>query len=648
MESPSPVAALVEESQALERSGQIAAALQKALQAVELARGSGNHASQALALHCQGYIFFRGGEFASARRLADEALALAPPESAILTDVLLLLGLCATETDDLDGGENYYRRAANLARLQGGNRALTRSLHNLSAGIYTPRGQFDLAMASDEEALRIAQERGLPQAAIYPRLTLASNTLRVGQFERARALTRELETLVLPGSLPEGYVFLFKGELALTGGQSFDLALEYFQLARSTAENTGDPGLAIEARLALSRALRVQGNLAAALQWTNDAVAIASRINGLYAQCMARVERARVLLDLASWPQATDDLHQAMATGERCQATYLLARAALLLAALARQQQWPEARHAWRDAARRISGGGYTFLLEQERMLAFPLIAAHLSDSDGETAALTAALLEQLERLPPAPLHVTTLGGLEVRQGGRSLRKSAWGQRRAGELLALLMATPGHRLSTEQVAEALAPDKPAETAFTVVHHATSELRRILEPELPDRRFPSRYLEVTDRLVTLHLPSGSWLDFTAFEQAVRERHWEQALALYQGEFLPEYRYSEWAAAPREGWEMSFRAALLALAEQRLAGGDYSAALEFSRRLIALDPWHEDAVLAAMRACQGLNDLSLARRIYRHLEATLAHELGIEPQEALQAFYRSLDRRRRSSP
>ena len=180
----------------------------------------------------------------------------------------------------------------------------------------------------------------------------------------------------------------------------------------------------------------------------------------------------------------------------------------------------------------------------------------------------------------------------------------------------------------------------------MVHHATSELRRILEPELPDRRFPSRYLETNDGQVRLRLPPGSWMDFIAFERALKEQDWEQALALYGGEFLPEYRYAEWAAAPREDWEMGLRTALLALAHNRLSRKDDASALDFARRLIALDPWHEEAVLAAMRACQGLNDLSLARRLYRRLEATLADELGIEPQENLQALYRSLDRRRRA--
>lgn len=237
------------------------------------------------------------------------------------------------------------------------------------------------------------------------------------------------------------------------------------------------------------------------------------------------------------------------------------------------------------------------------------------------------------------------MGKFEVHQGRRVIDKRTWSKRRAGELLALLVATPGHSLTAEQAAEALSPEKSAETAQTVIHHATSELRRILEPELPDRRFPSRYLEVNDRLISLHLPSGSRLDFEAFERAVRTRDWEHALALYGGEFLPEFRYADWAANRREQLTEHFRQALLAFAQDRLDNKDWLAALDFARRLIALDPWHEGAVLVAMRACQEMGDLSMARRYFKRLEKTLWEELGVMPQEELTAFYRALDNRRR---
>jgi len=59
-----------------------------------------------------------------------------------------------------------------------------------------------------------------------------------------------------------------------------------------------------------------------------------------------------------------------------------------------------------------------------------------------------------------------------------------------------LLLSPGRRLSAEQVAEQLFPEREQRAAQVLFHHATSALRRALEPELPDK-FPSRYLEVEE-------------------------------------------------------------------------------------------------------------------------------------------------------
>jgi len=110
-----------------------------------------------------------------------------------------------------------------------------------------------------------------------------------------------------------------------------------------------------------------------------------------------------------------------------------------------------------------------------------------------------------------------------------------------------------------------------------VHHATSILRRLLEPDLPDKRFPSRYLEVDDGIIHLRLPPGSWLDMDAFTAHNLAREWQEAIALYQGDFLPEYRYSDWPVGPRESLAEQFRQALISQAEASLACQDWGQAL-----------------------------------------------------------------------
>ncbi|GAB4560174.1 MAG: hypothetical protein Kow0047_06660 [Anaerolineae bacterium] len=322
-------------------------------------------------------------------------------------------------------------------------------------------------------------------------------------------------------------------------------------------------------------------------------------------------------------------------------AAFDLARARLLLAALRLERHAPpsEFHAAWLEAVSSIVSGGYVFLLEQERPLAVPLLAAGLNSANPRTAAVTKSLLEHLARVSPPPLHVVTLGRLEIRQGKRMVEKRALRKRRAGEVFALLLLAPSHTLSFEQVTEALCPERGPRAAQSFFHHATSSLRHALEPDLPEK-FPSRYLEVEEGWITLRLPSNSWVDFEAFESHCRREEWEAALSLYGGEFLPEFRYADWAIAPRERLSLLYQRALLAAARSRLAAGRLAEALEACQRLLALEPWHEEAVFLGMRACVALNDLAGACRLYLALEKALREDLGIAPHEQLRAFYHSI--------
>lgn len=189
--------------------------------------------------------------------------------------------------------------------------------------------------------------------------------------------------------------------------------------------------------------------------------------------------------------------------------------------------------------------------------------------------------------------------------------------------------------------EALWPDKAPNAAQPLFHHATSALRRALEPDLPDK-FPSRYLEVEGGRVALRLPSDSQVDFEAFEQHVRQHRWQDAVARYAGELFPDDRYADWAAASRERLAQRFVEAALALAREALAAGDPHAALAAAHRVLAIEPWHENAVLVGMRACQALSDRTAALRLYHNLERALRQDLGIAPQADLRTLYESLCR------
>jgi len=638
--TPDTIDALLAKSRALEGEGRIGAAFRAARQALERAQVAGDPASVAVARQHLAYLHFRQGQYPQARRLARQALAHLPPDSPHRADALILLGLCAAETDDLTTAEAFFHRALVHSRELDYPRGMVRALHNLSATVYVPRGQFTLALAADEESLRLAQEKGLHDALWFPLATMGWVYWTTGRYEQARAAAESLRQRAQPGSLAEGFAACLLADLAQEGGTPAE-ALPLYARARSIAEAVGDPGLGVLLRLGLSRYHRAVGEGAAAYNWANDGLAIATRVGYHHLQGMALIERGRAGLALGDLDGARDDLEAAIEVLTPLEANLDLARASLLLAAVLHRQQHAGSKARWIEAASRIVSGGYAFLLERERAIALPLLAAYSGSDDPDVRAVATDLLTRLARVPPPPLHILTLGRFRVRQAAREIPPPVWRRRKAGELLRLLLVSPRRSLSWEQAIEALWPTRSPESARSLLHQATSALRRALEPDLPTR-FPSRYLEVEEGRIALHLPPGSWVDFEAFERHVRNQEWEKALALYQGELFPDDRYADWAIPLRERLAQHYVRAALAVARQRLSEQPEQA-LEICRRILATEPWQEEAVLLGMRACAALNDRAGALQLYRALERRLREDLGITPQAEVQQYYRSLLRK-----
>ncbi len=638
MRTLAPSAGIGGEDIACSPSEAIPRLLRRAERALAEARQGHEAGAVATALVDVARLRFRLGQYAAAQALATEALGVAPARSPICADAWQVLANCAADTETLAQAEAYYRLAADVARETGHYRAWVAALHGLAAGAHFPRGHFDLALAAAAEARRLAVEHAHPEWQVYP-LTITALVHQVtGRGQQARAALDELRGLMTPGSMVQGYHRCIGGCLALDDGD-LETARALYDEALAIAEASGEPWLNCAVRLGMSRYYRMAGDGPNARAWAEDAVACARRLRFRHEEGKALIERGRALWLCADEDAAEADLRAAIESLGSVGAGFDLARGRLLLAALLRDRDPVAAAEAWRAASRAIVEGGYAFLLEQERALAFPLLAAYQHSPDRALARGCAILLAQLRRVPPPALRVVTLGRLAVWQAGRDVEARVLRQRRAGELLALLLVAPGRRLAAEQVAEALFPGREPRAAQMLLHHATSALRHALEAELPDR-FPSRYLDVEEGQIALALPPGSWVDFEAFEDHCRRGEWEEALALYGGDLLPEYRYADWALLPRERLALLHQRALLGAAEERLAAGRFAGALDACWQLLALEPWHEPATLLGMRACVALNDIAAARRLYLRLEKTLSEELHTAPQAELRAYYRSL--------
>lgn len=641
MDTSEKVYRLIEESRTLEKQGNIAAAIQRAQRARQLAQKQNDNEGEASALNAIAYAHIRLGHYDQARQYCEQALNLAGDEAPSRVDALLNLGICAGETNNLDTLEEYCAQAIDLSRQIGYQRALVRGLHMFACMIYMPRGQFVLALAIDEEALKIAQASGLLDLAWGPLLTMCYVHWLAGQATMTRVRLAELQKVIVPGSLGDGYWHYIQANLALEAGE-IEQARLLFTGTLSIAEGNGISENLFLARLGMSRLYRALNDMPSAQAWTNEALAIAQRIGYLHLQGQALIERSRTCWGMGDFKNAEADLRAAIALLAPQRLDFDLAIATLLLAALLRQQNHPDALAVWQEASSRLVQGGFAFLADRERSLSYPLIIQGLKSCDKANFEASNNLLEHLQRVPPLPLKITTLGGWQIQAGGRPINLTLLRQRRAGELMALLLVSPSRCLAVEQVIDALWPDKDPISAQPLLYHATSTLRHALEPDLPEK-FPCRYLRVEDGKIALNLPPGSQVDYEIFMNCIRREEWDGALAWYGGTFLPEYRFAGWAESHRRWLSQNYQRALLIKAETCLAENQFQRALDVCQVILADDPWQEQAVLVGMKACIRLENSTGAIRLYRNLEKVLRNELDVEPQAELQSLYRSLRKR-----
>jgi DNA-binding SARP family transcriptional activator len=640
---------LIRECYRLEHAGKMNLALQRGEKAERLARSSGQNDLVASALAAQAIVHAHLGHYATARRLSEDALSIVSARATGRAEAEIVLGICASETDDLDAADLHYHRAIDLCREIGDYQNLARALHDLASGVYYPRGQFDLAVVTDQEVLLIASRYGISTYQEYSWTTQALVYLAAGDWFRAEEALDNLEKLLNPDSRLLGYLHCLRAHLFQERGELETASQRYIQ-ALALSEPAGDPGLSVETRWGLSRLHRLREDYPTAYTWADAAVSIASRSGYHHVEGRALTERARVSWAMNNHTSALKDLLRAIQCLETLKANFDLCVARLVFAALLNQiasknipieieaQTATDVVQSWKSAAQGIIDNGYATLFEREWRLVYPLVTKYLNEPDPLASELAARTLGVLQRSPP-PLRISTLGRFEVYKGNHLIPAEDWRNRQSGELFRLLLISHGRTLTRDQIIEQLWPGKNIESVKASYHQTTSAVRKALDPDLPEK-FPSRYLFLEEGTVTLRLPPGSQVDFETFEEYLRQEKLDEAISLFQGEPFPLDLYHDWAALKREQLNQQFLDALLKVAQHKLQVADPQGALTTCRRLLAVDPWQEQAVLTAMQACLRLNDRPEAIRLYLELERCLQQELSISPLPELRQLYQSL--------
>ncbi|MHB8691301.1 MAG: ATP-binding protein, partial [Solirubrobacteraceae bacterium] len=219
-------------------------------------------------------------------------------------------------------------------------------------------------------------------------------------------------------------------------------------------------------------------------------------------------------------------------------------------------------------------------------------------------------------------IRVELLGGFRVMAGSDEVVADRWPGRRAAELVALLALADGHRLTRDEVIEALWPRLGMEAGGANLRKAAHHARQALaDPEA---------VALRGGQVTLFGSVGVETDAGEFESlagAALAGDDPAACASvasgYAGDLLPEMRYEAWTQAPRE----RLRSRYLELLRR---SGQWE-------RLVEVEPTDEPACRELMRRDLASGSRPAAIRSYGRLRSALRRELGILPSAGTQAIY-----------
>ncbi len=221
-------------------------------------------------------------------------------------------------------------------------------------------------------------------------------------------------------------------------------------------------------------------------------------------------------------------------------------------------------------------------------------------------------------------LVVRLLGGVAVTDEGATV---AAPRGRCASLLAWLALHPGMQ-PRGRVAARLWPDVMDESARRSLRTALGDLRGELGP-----RAAGVVLATRDEV---GLADEVRVDVRDFNAAAANGRLQEALEIgAAGELLPELDH-EWVFEAREEHELRLGEVIERLAGDAEQRGDAGAAVEYTRRLVALDPLSEEHARALMRRLAVAEDRAAALSVFEQHRERLRAELRMVPSAATRAL------------
>ncbi len=441
-----------------------------------------------------------------------------------------------------------------------------------------------------------------------------------------------------------------QGALLLDVGDPLEAQASLFA-ALELGEASGELQELVPVYVSLARVASSLGDYNEAMAWLRKA---ASQAGSRFSRAEYALHMGWTYANMQQYDLALQQLELAMQKWseppQQDQVTAAFLRACVLYSQGKEAEAEPLLSQALQGAARL---GYQQFLIPLARDWQAALLRAQASAPSPQLAGIleqagrstfTRSMLDGVEEAreaEPQLLQVHTLGSSEIRRNGEVVPVTAWRSTRARSLFIYIVDRG--RVRKEAIGIHFWPDFSPGKVSSNFHATLWRVRQALG-------FKDSIVFEDDHY-SLHPSIQTWYDAREFEnnmslaaapglpEAERAELLRQAVRLYRGPYLEDV-YMDWADDRREELRGLYLDALEQLGNMEIKAKRFREARELFERIVATDPYRDEAHLALMKSMADSGAASAAILHYREYEKLLRKELNAEPIEALQTYYQQL--------
>ncbi len=229
------------------------------------------------------------------------------------------------------------------------------------------------------------------------------------------------------------------------------------------------------------------------------------------------------------------------------------------------------------------------------------------------------------------------LGPLEAREGDEPISLGGPKQR---AVLAILLLEAGRVVSQDSLIESLWPDGPPPTAVASLQNFVAQLRKALGGGVIETRPPGYVVRLEPEQLDVARVRSLVDSARASEPVQRAVLLDQALALWRGEPLAEFRYESFAREEIARLEEFHLTLVEERAEAKLAIGGHAEVVPELEALVLVHPLRERLRAQLMLALYRSGRQAEALEVYREGRELLVEELGLEPSPLLRGVHASI--------